>query len=113
MASVPLSHAKAELFRALGHPARVQILELLHDGPKTVRQLVEALDVEPANLSQHLAILRRAAVVASAREDGSVIYSLTTSDVSRLLAAGRGILEAVWGEQEGLLAELRATAITA
>lgn len=112
MASVPLSHAKAQLFRALGHPARVQILELLHEGPQAVRQLLEALNVEPANLSQHLAILRRAAVVTSVREDGSVIYRLTTSDVSQLLAAGRGILEAVWGEQEGLLAELRATATT-
>lgn len=110
MASVPLSHAKAQLFRVLGHPVRVQILEVLHGGPTTVRELVEMLDVEPANMSLHLAVLRRAAVVTSVREGGAVTYAMRTGDVSTLLAAGRGILEAVWAEQEGLLAELRATA---
>ena len=56
--SVPLYQAKAELFRTLGHPVRIRVLELRQDGPKPVRDLLAAIDVEASNLSQQLAVLR-------------------------------------------------------
>ena len=105
---VPLHQVKAELFRTLGHPVRVRVLELLQDGPRAVRDLLNEIDVEPSNLSQQLAVLRRAGVVASFRADGLVMYALSTTDVADLLAAGRRILSAVLSDRDGLLAELRA-----
>ena len=45
--SVPLYEAKAELFRLLGHPVRIRVLELLQDGPMPVRELLAAIEVEP------------------------------------------------------------------
>lgn len=45
--SVQLVQAKAEFFRTLGHPVRIQVLELLQDGPKPVRDLLAAIEIEP------------------------------------------------------------------
>lgn len=106
MSSVPLYQAKAELFRTLGHPIRIRVLELLQDGPLPVRHLLGDLDIEASNLSQQLAVLRRAGLVTSARDGSTVLYTLATPDVADLLAAGRQILASRWRDAEGLLAEL-------
>ncbi|WP_127508833.1 ArsR/SmtB family transcription factor [Actinoplanes solisilvae] len=105
--SMPLYQAKAELFRTLGHPVRIRVLELLQDGPKPVRDLLAAIEVEPSNLSQQLAVLRRAGMVTSSRDGALVMYALSTPDVADLLAAGRRILGTVLSERDGLLSELR------
>jgi ArsR family transcriptional regulator len=106
--SVPLYQAKAELFRTLGHPVRIRVLELLQDGPKPVRDLLAVIGVEPSNLSQQLAVLRRAGMVTSYRDGPLVMYSLSTPDVADLLAAGRRILGTVLTDRDALLDELRA-----
>jgi ArsR family transcriptional regulator len=106
--SVPLYQAKAELFRTLGHPVRIRVLELLQDGPKPVRDLLAAIEVEASNLSQQLAVLRRAGLVESTRDGALVMYSLSTPDVADLLAAGRRILSTVLTDRDGLLVQLRA-----
>lgn len=108
--SVPLYEAKADLFRTLGHPTRIRVLELLQDGPKQVRDLLVALDIEASNLSQQLAVLRRAGLVTSSREGSTVSYALSTPHLADLLAAGRHILAAKLTTSEELLAELRSTA---
>jgi ArsR family transcriptional regulator len=106
--SVPLYQAKAELFRTLGHPVRIRVLELLQDGPKPVRDLLKDIDVEASSLSQQLAVLRRAGMVTSSREGTLVVYALSTADVAALLAAARRILTEVLTDRDELLAELRA-----
>lgn len=105
--SVPLNQAKAELFRTLGHPTRIRVLELLQDGPMAVREILSDLRIEPSNLSQQLAVLRRAGLVSSTRERATVLYTLATPDVADLLQAARQILAAVWQDSEDLLAEVR------
>ncbi|GAB7043656.1 MULTISPECIES: ArsR/SmtB family transcription factor [Catenuloplanes] len=104
--SVPLYQAKAEMFRTLGHPVRIRVLELLQDGPKPVRSLLAEIDVEASNLSQQLAVLRRAGIVLTYRDGPLVMYALSTPDVADLLAAGRRILRAVLADRDGLLVEL-------
>lgn len=91
---VPLYQAKAEFFRTLGHPARIRILELLAEGDKPVHELLAAIDVEPASMSQQLAVLRLAGLVTRRRESGEVIYSLALPAVRELLGAAREILRA-------------------
>jgi DNA-binding transcriptional ArsR family regulator len=105
--SVPLYQAKAEMFRTLGHPVRIRVLELLQNGPRPVRDLLAEIDVEASNLSQQLAVLRRAGIVTSFRDGALVMYALSTPDVADLLAAGRRILGAVLTDRDGLLVELR------
>jgi DNA-binding transcriptional ArsR family regulator len=90
--AVPLYQAKAELFRTLGHPARIRVLELLCERPFAVHELREHVDIEPSNLSQQLSVLRRAQMVVSTRRDGEVVYSISVPEVRDLLLAGRRIL---------------------
>jgi ArsR family transcriptional regulator len=105
---IPLYQAKAELFKTLGHPVRVRVLDLLREGPKPVRDLLAAIDVEPSNLSQQLAVLRRAGLVAARREGTTVTYVLAGGDVSELMGAARRILTDMLADQGLLLAELQA-----
>lgn len=107
--SVPLYQAKAEMFRVLGHPVRIRVLELLQAGPLPVRDLLSEIEIEPSNMSQQLAVLRRAGVVVTFRENGLVMYALSTPAVADLLAVGRRILGEVLTDRDGLLAELRAS----
>ncbi|MCU7825794.1 ArsR/SmtB family transcription factor [Kitasatospora sp. DSM 101779] len=104
---VPLYQAKAEFFRTLGHPARIRVLELLQDGPRQVRELLAEMDIEPSNLSQQLAVLRRTNLVTATREGNTVVYELSTPDVADLLRAARRILTEMIADQGVLLAELR------
>lgn len=108
--NVPLYQAKAELFRTLGHPVRIRVLEMLQDGPRAVRELLADIEIESSSLSQQLAVLRRAGLVSSSRDGSSVVYTLATPDVAQLLLYGRRILASMWADQGGLLAELRESA---
>ncbi|RAG82722.1 transcriptional regulator [Streptacidiphilus pinicola] len=103
----PLYQRKAELFRLLGHPARIRALELLSAGPTSVRALLDDIGVEPAYLSQQLGVLRRAGVVASRREGTAVVYELAGPDVADLLRVARRLLAELLAEQQSLLDELR------
>jgi ArsR family transcriptional regulator len=104
---VPLDQAKSELFRALGHPVRIRVLELLDDGPKTVRHLLDATAIEASRLSQQLAVLRGTGLVLARREGNTMKYSLGTDEVTDLLRAARQVLTHLRLGQGRLLAELR------
>jgi ArsR family transcriptional regulator len=105
--SVPLYQAKAELFRTLGHPVRIRVLELLQNHPMQVRDLLADIGVEASSLSQQLAVLRRAGMVTSWRVGANVMYGLSTADLAELLAVSRRILAEVLTDRGELLAELR------
>lgn len=109
---VPLYQAKAEFFRMLGHPVRIRVLELLQDGPMPVRDLLAAIEVEPSNLSQQLAVLRRSGIVTATRTGSTVMYELAGGDVAELLRAARRILTELLAGQGDLLAELRQSEMT-
>ncbi|MDX3103457.1 ArsR/SmtB family transcription factor [Nonomuraea angiospora] len=104
--SVPLYEAKAELFRLLGHPVRIRVLEMLQDGPMPVRDLLAAMEVEATGLSQHLAVLRRSGMVTAQREGATVVYALAGGRVAGLLRAARELLTEKLAGQSELLSEL-------
>lgn len=90
----PLYEIKANLFKALAHPARVRILEILvaADGPCPVSDILDTLGLEPSLLSQHLGVLRRHHVVTSTRTGNVVTYELAHPQVADLLAVARSFL---------------------
>ena len=106
--SVPLYQAKAEFFKTLGHPARIRILELLSERDHAVHELLEKIAIEPSNLSQQLAVLRRTSLVVSHRDGGEVVYSRQRPEVRDLLLAARSILSGIIASQGELEAELTA-----
>jgi ArsR family transcriptional regulator len=88
----PIYEIKAELFKALGHPARIRVLELLVDGERQVSDLLAETGMEASHLSQQLAVLRRAGVVVQRREGNAVHYRLSDPSVTALLSAAKAFL---------------------
>jgi ArsR family transcriptional regulator len=107
MAAPPLYQVKAEFFRLLGHPVRIRVLELLRDGPRPVRDLLDDLQIEPSAMSQQLAVLRRSGIVVSYRDGAQTLYQLAGTDVADLLAAARRILTELLSDRDHLLDQLR------
>lgn len=111
-AQTPLYEIKANLFKALAHPARIRVLELLAAAPDTaapVSYLLAETGLEASLLSQHLATLRRHRVVTSIRTANAVTYRLAHPKIAELLAISRTFLLdslADSGEQLRLAREL-------
>jgi len=110
VASRPLSEIKAELFKALAHPGRIRVLEILRDGGRTVGELVPLVGLEASHLSHQLAVLRRARVVTSSREGSTITYALADPEVVELLAVARRFLIHSLTANHELLADLRSGA---
>ncbi len=81
----------AEAFKALGHPVRLALLAELGRGPRGVSELVHASGAAQATVSKHLAVLRRAGLVACEPHGRCRVYSLAAPSrilhLARLLAS--------------------------
>jgi DNA-binding transcriptional ArsR family regulator len=86
-----IANFKAEFFKALGHPIRIRILDSLRDGEKGVNELSEILKIEPANVSQQLAILRLRNIVFGRKAANNVFYSVSDPTLFRLLDIAREV----------------------
>jgi DNA-binding transcriptional ArsR family regulator len=102
----PITEAKAELFKALAHPARVRVLELLAEREHTIGELAEEAGLELSHLSQQVTILRRAGVVDSRRVKSTVICSLRDPLTAELLAVARQLLTRNLQQNQALLVAL-------
>ena len=102
----PLADAKADLFKALAHPGRVRILELLADGERSVGELATGTGMELSHLSQQVTVLRRAGVVDSRRVKNTVICSLRDTQTAELLAVARRMLTRTLRDDQELLTAL-------
>lgn len=107
---LPISELKAEMFRALSHPARIRILETLSVGEKSVGEMQPEIGIELSHLSQQLGVLRRAGLVTTRKEGQSVYYSVKDPLVTDLLAVARRLLISALSETRDLLADLHASA---
>jgi ArsR family transcriptional regulator len=104
----PVHVVKANLFRVLGHPARVRILELLREGERSVGGLQAELGLDSGGTSQHLAALRRIGLASSRRDGTTVYYRVDDERVFEMLAAAREIISRQLETQQLLLVELAA-----
>lgn len=86
-----LSEFKADFFRALAHPLRISMLDALRDGELTVNEISKLFEVEPANASQQLAVLRNQNIVVSRKEGANVYYSVSDKSIFKLLDAAKEI----------------------
>lgn len=81
----------ARVFRCIGHPVRLRILELLDDeGEQNVTGIQEALGLEQAVASQHLSLMRDRAILANRREGVHVFYRVRDNKVTKILECLRG-----------------------
>jgi DNA-binding transcriptional ArsR family regulator len=78
------THA-ADVLKAVAHPLRLQIVEALQDGEKSVGDIVEALGEKQAITSQQLNLMKDKGVLASRREGAKVYYRIQNPNVIRVL----------------------------
>jgi DNA-binding transcriptional ArsR family regulator len=82
---------KAEFFKALAHPLRIRILELLSEGDKNVNELQSLIGSEGSAVSQQLTVLRSKNIVSGTKDGNKVVYSLKDPMIIELLAVARHI----------------------
>jgi ArsR family transcriptional regulator len=108
-----LRRFKAEFFKALAHPMRIQILEILRDGPRSVGQLQAAIGAPASSISQQLAVLRGRGIVTGERRGTMVIYAVGDPDLLELLDVARRIVNDHLSDTVELLRLIDAEAVGA
>jgi ArsR family transcriptional regulator len=97
---------KANIFRALSHPTRIAILELLRDRELSARTIQEKLGLEQANLSQHLAILRSQQIVVNRKDGNQVFYSIRNPVLVQVLDIMRRYIQGSLADAVQMLGEV-------
>jgi DNA-binding transcriptional ArsR family regulator len=88
-----LRQFKADIFQALAHPTRIAIAELLRKRELSAGQIIQLLELEQANASQHLAVLRAKRIVIARKEGNQVFYSLRDRALGEILDSLRGYFQ--------------------
>lgn len=101
--SAPLATVIAERFRVIGDPMRIRMLDRLREQPSTVGELQSALGSSQQNVSKHLGILRRAGIVARARQGTAVRYSIADPSVFAICEIACGGIRQQIGELADVL----------
>ncbi len=104
-----LRQFKATIFQALAHPTRIAVLDLLRDKELPVSVIVERLGLEPANASQHFAVLRAKHIVTSRKQGNQVFYSIRDPLIVEVLDIMRRYFQVHLEESMALLQETVAT----
>ncbi len=93
----------ARMGKALGNPHRLELLELLAQGPRPVEALARAIGASLATTSHHLQQLRHAGLVVGEKRGKQVFYRLSGEDVAALFVTLRGVAEAHLAEVQALV----------
>ncbi len=107
MAASQLQTFKAQFFRALAHPVRIKILEILVGSDQSVQELQEILGLDQPVVSRQLAVLRNQGIVMSQKTGLSVRYSLRDPAIEDLLNVARRIFNNHLVDTRGMLRELQ------
>lgn len=80
------------LLKAIAHPARIRIVEELHDGERDVNSLQAVLQSSHSGVSQHLMVLRAHRMVVERREGRHIFYSLRRPELADWLVEAMNLL---------------------
>ena len=89
--NLEMQQFKADFFKALAHPLRIQILELLCEGEKNVNEIQSILGSEGSAVSQQLMVLRSKNIVVGKKDGNKVLYSLRDPLIIDLLTITKQI----------------------
>ncbi|WP_249226672.1 ArsR/SmtB family transcription factor [Alicyclobacillus mengziensis] len=96
---------KTQLFKTMGHPTRLRILELLRTGEKTVGELQQALDIDPSSVSQQLSVMRTRQLVDARKQGTSVYYTVRDELVFDIMDIARQIFQNQISTMQSMLTE--------
>lgn len=98
-----LQRFKAEFFKALAHPVRIRIVELLAEGERSVNELQALLGSEGSTVSQQLTVLRAKQIVSGTKDGAKVIYSLRDPAIADVLQAAKTVISNQFADTLALL----------
>jgi len=98
-----LFEKQAEITKAIAHPLRIAIVDLLKDGEQCVCDIAESVGSERSNVSRHLAVMVAASVLGYRKEGLKVIYKLKTPCILRFFSCITSVLKQQAKESEDLL----------
>lgn len=84
---------QAKIFKALGHPSRLLMVDALRNGEKCVCELRELVGDDISTISKHLSILREAGVVSSEKRGTNIYYQLKLSCLGNFLSCTEKVIE--------------------
>lgn len=82
----------SNVFKALAHPMRIQIIKLLKEGEMCVCDILPKLDSEQSNTSQHLTVMKNQGIVESRKDGAKVIYSIKNTEVYEMLDLAEALI---------------------
>jgi ArsR family transcriptional regulator len=102
-----LTENKAGILKAMAHPTRINILESLREGERCVCEIIELVDTEQSNTSQHLAQLKKMGIISSRKDGLKVIYKVNNSEIFSLLDMLDKIIAGQMEESMAILEDLK------
>jgi len=83
----------ANILKALSHPIRLYILEILQEGEKCVNEIYERLHIDISTVSRHLSTLRKVGIIKDEKRGNQVYYSLRTICVLNFLKCAEDVVK--------------------
>jgi ArsR family transcriptional regulator len=92
MTQTTIFDLQAELCLAMGYSVRLQIVHLLHEGPRRVNSIAEELGISQATISRHLAVLRKVGILSAQRQGTDIIYQIVNLKITDICETMRAVL---------------------
>jgi ArsR family transcriptional regulator len=92
-----LLQARAEVFKALGHPSRLAIVDALAEGERCVCELNELIDADMSTVSRHLAVLRNVGILSSEKRGNQVFYRLECPCITSFYGCVESVISGTGG----------------
>jgi len=112
-ADLKVFELQADICQTLANPKRLQIVGLLKHGEVSVGEMVKAMGIPKANVSQHLSIMRQKGLIISRREGTTIYYKLASPKITEACSIMREVLLSLLAGQENLSRNIRTARKTA
>ncbi len=96
----------AEICKALSHPKRLEILDILREGERAVEEIANKTRMQKSNLSQHLAVLRKVNLVTTRRHGLNVFYEIANPRIMDACDILKEVLLNTWTESGSIATEM-------
>ncbi len=94
---------QADFLKALAHPARLQIMEVLRSGEKCVCEIIPELGLEQSTVSRHLSVLKREGILRSRKDGLKVIYWTVNPDIYAIIDRAVEATRQIWQEKAEIM----------
>jgi len=100
---IKLYEARANIVKALAHPSRLFIVDMLNNQSRTVGELTEMIGVDTSTVSKHLSVLKNAGIVEDEKKGTTVFYSLKTPCILNFISCIEEVIESNTNTQVEIL----------